>query len=328
MCVLFKLALSVLALCLLFSNVTAHMDLSPGELVEYHQSLKRDGEALARCLQSPDMREHHARMLVHRDQTLRHVRQLRGINKRDAPAMTKWAALNHEQKLGHSRDPQDIFNFRWSDNPNDNASGCALTPTSIYGPYWREGQLERQDIRDGQDGIYLRLAMQVIDTGTCKPLHGAQVDVWEANAVGAYSGVKTGYLRGWQPTSPHGTVDFDSIFPGHYLGRASHIHVAVRAVKEKRVAHIGQIYFDQWLRNAIEASSYKNNSYELVDNHKDAFIPYDASDMHDPFVRWSKVSNNPHDGVLAWITLGVNTTNYGVEQPPNMKRSLVDWHLG
>jgi hypothetical protein len=29
-------------------------------------------------------------------------------------------------------------------------------------------------------------------------------------------------------------------------------------------------------------------------------------------------------GLLAWITIGVNTTNYGLEQPPGGKR---DWHL-
>jgi hypothetical protein len=37
------------------------------------------------------------------------------------------------------------------------------------------------------------------------------------------------------------------------------------------------------------------------------------------------------DGVLAWITLGVNTRNFGIEQPPppkpGQKRDMIDWHL-
>jgi hypothetical protein len=63
----------------LSASVTAHQELSPDELVEYHRIVKRNSEALNRCLQSPDMHEHHARMLVHRDQTLKHIRKTRGI---------------------------------------------------------------------------------------------------------------------------------------------------------------------------------------------------------------------------------------------------------
>lgn len=31
-------------------------------------------------------------------------------------------------------------------------------------------------------------------------------------------------LRGVQPTDDHGVASFDSLFPGHYQGRATHIH--------------------------------------------------------------------------------------------------------
>jgi protocatechuate 3,4-dioxygenase beta subunit len=31
-------------------------------------------------------------------------------------------------------------------------------------------------------------------------------------------------LRGVQPTDSHGVASFDSLFPGHYEGRATHIH--------------------------------------------------------------------------------------------------------
>jgi hypothetical protein len=32
-------------------------------------------------------------------------------------------------------------------------------------------------------------------------------------------------------------------------------------------------------------------------------------------------------GLLGWTTLGVNTVNNNVPQPPNQKRHVVDWHL-
>jgi protocatechuate 3,4-dioxygenase beta subunit len=97
--------------------------------------------------------------------------------------------------------------------------------------------------------------MQVIDVATCRPLHGARVDVWEASAMGQYSDKADGYLRGWQPTSYQVTVDFDTNFPGHYPERATHIHVIVRAVNEQRVVNFGMIYFDQNIRDAVEVNN-------------------------------------------------------------------------
>ena len=173
------------------------------------------------------------------------------ILPRDKLALDKWIKVNHEHS-GQSRDPQDIFHFHWTEKPSPNPAGCILTPESIYGPYWIDGQLRRQDIRVGQQGIYLRLAMQVIDLNTCKPLQDARVDTWHANAMGEYSTTNTSFLRGWQPTSPYGTVDFDTIFPGHYPGRASHIHVVVRPNNQEHVVHTGMLYFDEWVRQWVE----------------------------------------------------------------------------
>jgi protocatechuate 3,4-dioxygenase beta subunit len=178
------------------------------------------------------------------------------LSKRSYASAKKWNAINHESKPGHTRDPQYLFNFRWNEDPTYNSTGCALTPFSNYGPYWHEGQPQRQDIRAGQKGIYLRLSLQIIDISRCKPLHGAQVDVWQATTMGDYSPKADGYLRGWQPTSRHGTVDSDTNFPGHYKDRASHIHVVVRALHEKRVVNFGQIYFDQKLRDEVEVGNH------------------------------------------------------------------------
>jgi hypothetical protein len=71
------LLLAFLALCV---GVVAHGELSSEELKQYHHNIRRDGEALSRCLQSPEMRGHNARMMVHRDQTLRHMRKARGVD--------------------------------------------------------------------------------------------------------------------------------------------------------------------------------------------------------------------------------------------------------
>ena len=168
----------------------------------------------------------------------------------------KWVSITHENDRGHSRDPQDLFNFRWPE-PSNKDPACILAPTNIYGPYWHDGkQVERQDIRARQPGIYLRLALQVFDVNTCKPVHGSQVDVWQANAVGVYSDKVDGFLRGWQPSSVHGTVDFDTIFPGHYTRRTTHIHITVHPPKESRYSHFGMVYFDDELITEIEVSPW------------------------------------------------------------------------
>jgi protocatechuate 3,4-dioxygenase beta subunit len=98
------------------------------------------------------------------------------------------------------------------------------------------------DTSDGsvQEGIPLRLVINVYDVdgdggeGSCLPLRGAQVDIWHANSQGFYSGVQQqgtteqNFLRGNQVTDDNGTVQFTTVYPGWYEGRAIHIHIKVR----------------------------------------------------------------------------------------------------
>lgn len=242
------------------SRVAAHLELSSDEFAEYHQKIARNAEALSHCLHSLEIRDLNVHVVVHRDTTLHQLREARGIDvqiadyKRDKPALTKWNGKNHQHPDGQSPDPQGLFGFQWSKDHSLFHAACALSPGAIYGPFWLEGQPERQNIVAWQKGIKMRLALQIIDVSTCKPLQGARVDVWHANARGDYSTTNTSYLRGWQPSSVYGTVDFDSIFPGRYFERAAHAHVAVRPYNQKRVVHSGQLYFDERIRNIVDVS--------------------------------------------------------------------------
>jgi protocatechuate 3,4-dioxygenase beta subunit len=177
--------------------------------------------------------------------------------KEDKPAREKWNKVNHQDFDKQTKDPQSLFDFSWADKPFTRPAVCITTPENIYGPFWHEGQLERRDIRSGQEGVYLRLAMQVIDIATCTPLQDARVDVWQANALGSYSETNTSWLRGWQLSSNWGTVDFDTIFPGNYGGRNVHTHVAVRAPGDKRIVHSGQLFFDEYPREWISVRSLR-----------------------------------------------------------------------
>jgi protocatechuate 3,4-dioxygenase beta subunit len=114
------------------------------------------------------------------------------------------------------------------------------TPGVTEGPYWVDGQLARSDVRLNTStdtitaGLPVHLGItisQLKDTSpyTIAPLVGAKVDIWCANAQGVYSDEAvestTGedYLRGYQITSSHGTVNFLTIYPGWYSGRTPHI---------------------------------------------------------------------------------------------------------
>src|SRR5918999_892279 len=122
------------------------------------------------------------------------------------------------------------------------------TPQQIEGPYFVDDMPNRSDIRSDtsndsvQEGIPLRLILHVYDvndsdgdgTGSCIPLKDAKVDIWHSNSQGVYSGVQDAgtaendFLRGYQMTDDNGTVQFTTIYPGWYEGRATHIHIKVR----------------------------------------------------------------------------------------------------
>ncbi|KAH7120024.1 Intradiol ring-cleavage dioxygenase [Dendryphion nanum] len=331
----FARVLTLVVAAIAVVSVVAHPALSEPEMVQYQQDVKRTTEAIGRCLEiNQDLA---ARGLDQRDAALRHVRKARGINvdadliarntKPNKAAFLKWEGVDHEHHSGQSQDPQDLYDFRWGDTPKRKPSGCSTAAESIYGPYWADGQPRRQDIIEGNDGIYMRLALQVIDVNTCLPMQNARVDAWQANAHGNYDPKVTGFLRGWQPSSYQGTVDFDSIFPGHYGGRATHIHVVVRPDQQRHVAHVGMLYFDQQLRDAVETlAPYKDNDQSLVSNKDDAFAPDSASNNYDPFMQWAWLGDNKDDGLLAWTVIGVNNSDASVWQP-SRKRSLFDEHI-
>ena len=81
-------------------------------------------------------------------------------------------------------------------------------------------------------------------------------------------------LRGIQPTDDHGIALFDTLVPGHYDGRATHIHAItyLGATKQPnntitggKAAHVGQIYFDQgMLTNLDKVPPYNTNKMRVV----------------------------------------------------------------
>lgn len=176
----------------------------------------------------------------------------------------------------------------------------------------------------------MHLEMQFIDTATCEPVPSLLLDIWACNSTGIYSGIDTSqgegglnstYMRGVQQTDCEGVVEFDSIFPGHYTGRATHQHVLAHTnatvlpngtFSGGTVSHIGQLFFDESLRSAVEATyPYNTNTQDVVSNDDDMWAPTGADNGYDPFPEFVYIGESIEDGLLVWISVGIDTgANY------------------
>jgi protocatechuate 3,4-dioxygenase beta subunit len=132
-------------------------------------------------------------------------------------------------------------------------AACALLPDSAAGPFPTIEQLDRRDVTEGYPGHPLRLGVHVVDS-VCRPVPGADVEIWHADASGDYSSYSdngsgkdeaegTTFLRGFQTTDADGITEFHTIYPGWYPGRAVHIHTRVRLDGTELLT--AQLYFDE-----------------------------------------------------------------------------------
>ncbi|MCW3063070.1 MAG: intradiol ring-cleavage dioxygenase, partial [Solirubrobacterales bacterium] len=153
------------------------------------------------------------------------------------------------------------------------ASCVVLDPEVTAGPYWIANHLTRRNIAGGLAGLPLRLQFTVENVSTCKPITGADVEIWHANAVGVYSGFGAGagsrtFLRGHQKADAHGRVLFDTIYPGWYRGRTPHIHLKVHV--GGNVVHTGQVFFPDRTSDAVyRSSAYKSHGQPDTTNARD-----------------------------------------------------------
>ena len=129
------------------------------------------------------------------------------------------------------------------------AQQCRVTPRDQLGPFYKPGAPAQAELCASGSGGKERLHLtgRVLGMPDCKPLAGALVEVWQADARGDYSqvGAKPDdpgcLLRASLVTDAEGRYACTTILPGEYPGRPRHIHY--------RVSHKGyttlvtQLYF-------------------------------------------------------------------------------------
>lgn len=121
------------------------------------------------------------------------------------------------------------------------------TASQTEGPFYSPQTPLKKSFRADAPGQPLVLEGRVLTT-QCKPLAGAWLDFWHADANGEYD--NAGFrLRGHQVTDAEGRYRLETIVPAVYPGRARHIHVKLRAREGGRILTT-QTYFPGDASNA------------------------------------------------------------------------------
>ncbi|KAI3546815.1 protocatechuate 3 [Colletotrichum paranaense] len=268
------------------------------------------------------------------------------IEKRKAEMFAKRAARLQTRRIqnGHvdTRDLMSRNSLQYTTIQNDT---CVLAPDTVWGPYGVDGEIHRHDLRETQGGIDFYLDMGVIDIETCEPLVGTALTIWNCNATGSYSSF-TGidpntaelldnwskrtdgttddetFLRGIQTTDQNGVVEFLTKFPGYYITRTTHIHVTAQtniangtSYSASKVQHIGQLFFEEDLLSQVYAvSPYSEHLTTLnrTTNEEDSLYSDASADGYSAVISVSQLTDNIEDGLVGYITIGVNSTADGL----------------
>ncbi|EUC55711.1 protocatechuate-dioxygenase beta subunit protein, putative [Rhizoctonia solani AG-3 Rhs1AP] len=128
------------------------------------------------------------------------------------------------------------------------------------------------------------------------------------------------FLRGGYATNSEGMVEFSSVYPGFYTGRTVHIHTMVHTnysvasngsiiSHTGTVRHIGQLFFDDILNEKIVTQGvYANTTETRTYNDEDGILDSENADGYNAYASTELLGETETDGVLAYITIGVDPT--------------------
>lgn len=314
---------------------TAH----PGHSVAEELQERRDFMAatkardLSHCAAKMKARGLEAQNVARRAQLIEAARAKRGLKtKRTLDSVL--ATDHNETSLGYTANTDAATLF--SSN-----SSCILTPDVTQGPYYVGGEYVRRNLIEDQEGVDTVIDYQVIDVDTCEPVPNVYLEMWHCNSTGVYSGIVSSgngdssdetninktFLRGIQETDDNGVAQFETLFPGHYTSRATHIHVLVHQNATLYAngtlgnvvssSHVGQAFFDQALITEVELTApYNTNTQDLTTNADDSILSGETdTDGVDPVFEYTYLGDSVTDGLFAWLSFGINTTESSTVTP-------------
>ena len=204
------------------------------------------------------------------------------------------------------------------DNKKQNTPGedeCDVSPRETKGPFPTKtpSQMVQSNIKSDRTGVALLINLIIVDkTNKCKPLPGAQVDIWHCDKDGNYSEygnhpmqrtdlTSVHFLRGRQTTDANGHVSFLSIYPGWYHGRAPHIHIEIFD-KSGASLLITQVAFPENISNKVYSSPlYAGRGEADTPNQRDNVFSDSLSEQT------ATVTGNIKDGFTLSSTIVVKS---------------------
>ncbi|WP_236250574.1 intradiol ring-cleavage dioxygenase [Microbulbifer sp. ALW1] len=193
---------------------------------------------------------------------------------------------------------------------------CTLIPQETEGPYpltavLSNSAMVRSDITEGKTGVPLTLVLNLVDVNNgCAPITNASVYVWHCDKDGRYSGYSqpgadergTTYCRGIQDVDSDGMALFETIYPGWYSGRITHIHFQVFLFSSSTATATSQIAFPQEITEAV----YDSTLY--ADNGQNSSVGSFASDnvfSDGVSYQLAEVTGDLESGYVATLQVGI-----------------------
>ena len=194
---------------------------------------------------------------------------------------------------------------------------CVLIPQETAGPFplnlSDNPDYFRQDITEGKSGLPLKVTLKIVNINdSCAPVANARVDVWHCDADGVYSGFanQTGgvdargqtFCRGIQLSDIQGNAVFNTIYPGWYPGRATHIHFQVYL--NNGLIATSQLAFPEDTNTAVHnTSAYAGQGQNTTRNTSDGIFRSPADSLQ--YQLATVVSNEGTGGYDASLKIGI-----------------------
>lgn len=218
-----------------------------------------------------------------------------------------------------------------------NEAACDIQHEAPIGSKYVSGGHPWKVLSEPGRGCPMVVNIRIIDAETCKNASDVYVEVWHANATGAYTGLiedtratdksnlnNTMFL-GLRNAGSDGMVQFITTVPGHHVGRTTHISFLVHpkdatmlenqtisnipdAKHRLKAIHVGEIFFDQeFLDYVANMGPYHKNTQPVTRNEDDEVFKA-LSEEGDPVLKymWIDPLDTARLGIFAWVTVGVD----------------------
>ena len=199
------------------------------------------------------------------------------------------------------------------------AGSCTLIPSETDGPYplysvLSNSAMVRSAINESKTGVPLTIELMLVKVnGSCGAISGAYIYVWHCDKDGTYSGYSSTqngshlgetYCRGIQQTDSSGKVTFQTIYPGWYAGRITHVHFQVYLTSlSGTVTATSQLAFPQAITQAVYASTLY-----AAKGQNTSVTSFSADNIFSDGTTYqmSSVTGSVSAGYTAKLTIGVN----------------------